>query len=93
MTIYIGYLDFAMLALLYIVRNTTTKSRNWFIYYMKLEPKKKYLWTYTVKEGHCGLPDIVGASYSSSVFSATLASVPMSVVLKGAKNFRVNTTF
>jgi hypothetical protein len=39
------------------------------------------------------LPGFLGASRSDSVFSAPIVSVPISVVLKGAKKLRVNTAF
>jgi hypothetical protein len=40
-----------------------------------------------------GLPHFLGASCSGSVFSASLVSVSMSIVLRGAKKLRVNTAF
>jgi hypothetical protein len=40
-----------------------------------------------------GLPDFLGASCFGSAFSASVVSVSMAVVHKGAKKLRVNTAF
>jgi hypothetical protein len=40
-----------------------------------------------------GLPGFLGVSYSGSVFCASVVSLSMSVVLRGAKKLRVNTCF
>jgi hypothetical protein len=40
-----------------------------------------------------GLPGFLGAACLGSVFSASIVSMSMSVVLRGAKTLRVNTAF
>jgi hypothetical protein len=40
-----------------------------------------------------GLPGFLGASFSCSVFSTPVISVPMSVVLRGAKKLQVKIAF
>jgi hypothetical protein len=40
-----------------------------------------------------GLPDLLGDSYSSSMFSASVVSMSMSGVLRGAKKLQINTDF